>query len=596
MNFEKHFKNNLETLKENHYEIHSALISFLNKNKSFDRDKFSLILKLPAEFYDPQKVSKQKFIIDLPSVCWLGLVLGNKISQHILDGDSQKSHIMIEPSMEVFCFFLMLPQVETLLKRKNIFWIIAAPIEKLSSHYSRISKSKLIVDLSTRRSNIIKLPRYQEEYFDKAVELWNSFIAVTASSTCISPMDEYFGFHNSTLNTPALLKAPLIQSFKNKFKGTPGIVISTGPSLNHTLPFLKNLENKAVIYCADSGYRMVREQGVTPHFVGCFERTGLTKRFFENLQTDPSYLIATSVVYKNSIEAFQNRLIHFLRPHFGMKYFFPNIPTSMVTMSSVAHLGLYSLWLMGCSPIYLVGQDLAFDPETKLAHASGHPFTKDEQPWVGIKAENHRGEIVETDFLWLEFSYTLAEIIRRYHIDCFNVIPEKYGIKINNTKRLEPNKEVFDFSESRQDIFQTIHEICNQNLQTSQIQKSFVSKVDELIIEIKNQIPIAAQVLREIILFSEKIPKNQTNEQEQQYLLFRKEIEDRVKHISKPSFLTSFLFGKNLDIAKNMQLVPITGTSTTAQWNYTSFLSTIIGQQIATFQLLLKDLKHMKTL
>lgn len=604
MTFENHFIENIQILEKEHYEIYSRLKKFLTDNKKYDQNKFTQILKLPKNFYTSEPGSTTPLETHLPIICWMGLILGQSIPSHILRNQT-KSHVLIEPSFEVFCSFLMLPGTVELLKNKTIFWIIGIPLEKLAYDYSRIFKSRMIVDLSTRSANLIKTPGYQDKYFDKAIEIWNSFITVTATSTTISPMDEYFGFHNSLLNISSLLKAPLIQNFKNKFRGIPGIVISTGPSLNKTLPLIKKngLEKKSVIYCADSGFRMLKNQGITPHFVGCFERTGLTKHFFSDTETDPSFLIATSVVYKNSMEAFPHRLIHFLRPHFGMKHFFPNVPTSTLTMSSVAHLGLYSLWLMGCSPIYLFGQDLTFDPDTQLAHASGHPFTKDEQPWLGIKGENHLGQMVDTDFLWLEFSYTLSEIIRRYHIDCYNVIPERYGIKINLAKRLEPNEDNLNFAATQKDVFEEIRKIRDTYEQNNviPIKESFKNKSQEVVREIESQLPIACQLMREMISFSKGIekhltePSDETPDQEKLYISFRKSIEERVQQISKPSIMTPLLFGKNLDIAKNMQLVPVTGTSLIAQWNYLSFLSTIIGQHITTLQLLLRNFSQLKT-
>ncbi|QQR81111.1 MAG: motility associated factor glycosyltransferase family protein [Deltaproteobacteria bacterium] len=592
MMFENQFQKSLKTLQENHYETFKKVVCFLDSNTDFNREKFNKIKKLPKAFYDPETPS-QNLDIQLKIVVWLGVVLGKKIAEFCSTEGEEKSHIIIEPSLEMFCFFLMIPHVEKILSNRNIFWIIGVPIEELAIYFRKISQSSLIVELTTQSTNFIKINGYTEAYFKQATELWNSFFSATSASSSICATDEYFGFHNSIINLDALLKAPFIQELKNAFKGLPGIVVSSGPSLNITLPFLKGLESKALIYCSDSSYKILKQNGITPHFVGCFERTGLTNRFLKDTETSPTFLIATSVVHKNVINSFPDRIFHFLRPHFAFKHFFPNIPTSTISMHSVAHLGLYSLWLMGCSRIYLAGQDLAFDPKTKSAHVEGHPYPKEEQPWQGIKAENNKGEIIDTDVLWLEFSYSLAEIIRRYNITCYNVIPEDYGIKINQTQRLTPSKEAFGFSEANQNIFQKLEEICRTSYQQRIHYNTESFKKNSLSIcrEIKEKLPLACHVLEEVIRFCQNMPDHPKPEQIQSYRQLRKVLNSHLKTLSETSFATPFLIGKNLDISKNMQQFSTGGIELRHQKNYLSFLSSLLGHQITIYQLLLKDLE-----
>ncbi len=592
MDFETHYQKNRQALQEHHYELSEKISRFLEKHPSFERERMERFLKLPKAYYDPQTPSQNLFL-DLKNVLWLGVGLGKKIPEHLLSPKGLgQSHIIIEPSLEDFCFFLMLPGVEALLARKDVFWIVDVPLESLPIHYRKISQSPLLIELTTGPSNIVKISGYQEDYLGKAVDLWNAFFSVTASSSSICSMDEYFGFHNSMTNLSSLLQAPFLSAFKNCFKGLPGIVVSSGPSLNVTLPLLKGLEGKAVIYCSDSSFKILKQNGITPHFVGCFERTILTDRFLKDASTDPTFLIATSVVHKNVIDAFPNRIIHFLRTHFGMKYFFPHVPVPTVSMHSVAHLGLYALWLMGCSTVYLVGQDLAFDPKTRLAHVEGHPYEKEEQPWYGIQAEGHQGQKVETDVLWLEFSYSLSEIIRRYHIDCRNVIPETYGIKIPHAQRMEPGSDVFSFPETNRNIPKILKETASRGHEDAHRRHAaeFLAHAGKAVQDMENHLEAARSILSEIILFS-KSPAREDPSKSEDYVHFRKQLEPKLKLLSRPGFVTPFLIGKNLDISKNMKPLPVNGTDPIDRWNYLSFLSSLMGHQIATYQLLLKDLK-----
>jgi hypothetical protein len=167
---------------------------------------------------------------------------------------------------------------------------------------------------------------------------------------------------NVANNLPRYLSTPPIDMLRDRFKGYPGIVVSAGPSLRRNIDQLARLKGRAVICSVQTTLKMLLDRGIEPDFVTSLDYHELSKRFFEGLPAGcRTHLIAEPKVnwqvtdaYPGPTSLLDNRWARLcvgdaLAARAGLK-----------AGSTVAHLAFYLTLYLGCDPIILVGQDLAY--------------------------------------------------------------------------------------------------------------------------------------------------------------------------------------------------------------------------------------------
>jgi hypothetical protein len=169
---------------------------------------------------------------------------------------------------------------------------------------------------------------------------------------------------------PFLYKYPNIGDGFNCFKDVPAIIVSAGPTLDRALPFLKRLENKALILCVGTAFKAVRRFGIYPHFVVAIEpQKAVLEQFKEIEHNTPLIALPTTcpdltLSYKGPvIWAFPEGIEELNQE--ALKHQLPTIQSG----GSVATIALSIAGSLGCRPITFVGQDLAY--VNGRTHASG---------------------------------------------------------------------------------------------------------------------------------------------------------------------------------------------------------------------------------
>ncbi len=198
----------------------------------------------------------------------------------------------------------------------------------------------------------------------------------------------------------------IIDQLENIFRDKPAILVAGGPSLDKNIHLLKQVTDKAVIFAADTVLPALLNHGISPHFVTSIDPNNLTFEKFAHVVSktkDTSLICSASVNLKtakimpakkifwtfkaNSIESWLN---HFLGGRLNTG-----------GASTVAHLNLIAAEILGCNPITLIGQDLAY-PGT-ASHAKGtvlHGAAPSELKGSGSETEvtmGIDGQMVRTD-------------------------------------------------------------------------------------------------------------------------------------------------------------------------------------------------------
>ncbi|MBI4239313.1 MAG: DUF115 domain-containing protein [Deltaproteobacteria bacterium] len=260
-----------------------------------------------------------------------------------------------------------------------------------------------------------------------------------------SPEDGFRGFVNVMTNLPHCAELPPFDPLEGAFSGVPGIAISTGPSLAHSFEWLRQVGDRAVTLCSDSCLRILLQQKITPHGTACLERVPETKLLFDGLPPLPeTWCFMNPIVWPETFQGYPGPKALLMRSTSPLQWCFPDWKHYDMG-NSVSHQMLLMLQKMGCNPILLVGQDLAFDRHSDRTHVAGIPDllyqvgqkqrADSEQRAVARRddeclVEGNNGEPILTMRWYNAFRMAFEVFIQAGKTPVYNVIPKDYGAKI----------------------------------------------------------------------------------------------------------------------------------------------------------------------
>lgn len=180
-------------------------------------------------------------------------------------------------------------------------------------------------------------------------------------------------FINMIDNTRHFLDHTPVHRLRNLFAGRPAVVVSAGPSLDKNAQYLKDWKNRGVIICVGSALRKCVAAGVTPDITIAIEGLNITDQFEGIPEIEESYLALCVKSYPDLWKIPAKGFIYLGNLASDTYWMFNllGIKESVLEFSgSVSTAGFSLAAFMGCDPITIVGQDLAFG-QSGQSHASG---------------------------------------------------------------------------------------------------------------------------------------------------------------------------------------------------------------------------------
>ena len=172
---------------------------------------------------------------------------------------------------------------------------------------------------------------------------------------------------NELMNVGAYARWPGVADLAGAATGAPAIVVSAGPSLRRTIGLLKTpgLRDRCVIVAVQTVLRQLLDEGIRPHFVTAIDYHEISRRFYEGLTPEAVEgvtLVAEARANAAILDAFPGakRLPHdpFVAELLGRDDKAER--GTLINAATVAHLAYYLARHLGCDPVILTGQDLAF--------------------------------------------------------------------------------------------------------------------------------------------------------------------------------------------------------------------------------------------
>lgn len=306
-----------------------------------------------------------------------------------------------------------------------------------------------------------------KQYYLRTLKCLNDASKVQILNFGNDPKDSLTGVEHMLDNLGTIVRNPGINLLYGAFIDKPAIIVSAGPSLEKNKHLLKGLEDKALILCPDTSLKIMNGMGVKPHIVSSLERTDKTVPLldcFTKEQVEDVYLAACPVIPKEAYERYPGPKVIVYRNFDHFKWL--NLDKGILDIKrSSANMAFKIAEALGCNPIILIGQDLAFGEDGKI-HASGtardgneDEIARQEKFYKGQPTKEVAGNLggtVTTTETWYGFLKVFELDVAKYEGACINAT--EGGALINGTKVMPFKEAIATFIGESFDPLNTLKE------------------------------------------------------------------------------------------------------------------------------------------
>lgn len=334
-------------------------------------------LFLHSRFCPQEEAAQAVAILNLERARLVGIVgLGcGYYVRNILERiHPQSAVIVLEPHLSLLKASLSTCDLRDILNSPRVHLIDAtAPDLKAVLQEALLPQLHL-----SSRLDFFATPLYQQLWPEKCRALRSQFLdTIIYISTIMgnSPGDTLQGMEQIFANFGFLLTSPSLAPAQGYFKGLPAFCVAAGPSLNKNIRWLKEAQEKGLVVCADTILERLLREGITPDVVCCLERGEIVyEYFFKDKNYPPEVVLAgQSVVWPAIFSTFPGPRVVCLKETLPLEEWVGSILAYLPLFragSSVGNMNFGLARYLGCDPLVLVGQDLAYGEEGE-SHACG---------------------------------------------------------------------------------------------------------------------------------------------------------------------------------------------------------------------------------
>ncbi|WP_411502692.1 motility associated factor glycosyltransferase family protein [Brevibacillus centrosporus] len=322
--------------------------------------------------YDPvseaEKVIAQFQNIDSEKhVVFYGVGLGYHIEAFIQQHPST-SFSIYEPNVTIFTQYASHRQINKIANNnlKNIYMGIDSDVltKNLKHLIDHVKAEMVMIVLPTYERIFSEQTKYFIEEFRDKVFLKRATISANLSFAKRLTV-------NSIMNMPTAIRTPnLLHEKPSEFCGKPAILVSAGPSLDVEIENLRYIKENglAYIFSVGTSINTLIENGIEPDAAFTYDGSVENQMVFEkvierDLKSIP--LVFGSIVGHELIPKYPGPLLNFVvaRDYLTPLYLKREDGKSIDfvdSSKSIAIITLQILYKLGCDPVVLVGQNLAY--------------------------------------------------------------------------------------------------------------------------------------------------------------------------------------------------------------------------------------------
>lgn len=174
-------------------------------------------------------------------------------------------------------------------------------------------------------------------------------------------------------NLHVLSSTTPVTALSGSLEGVPAFIVGAGPSLDKNIKALADAKKKGIVIAVDVAGGALDRNGIAPHMVVSLEALNLSKHI-ANLSYVKDVILSPSLTgHPDCFDVPAGHVMPFFEAlgPFSAVVKLAEVP-GVIVGGSVSTVAFSLATLFGCSPIVLVGQDLAYSGAS--THASGTAF------------------------------------------------------------------------------------------------------------------------------------------------------------------------------------------------------------------------------
>ena len=435
---ERFFENNMELLRQKDRQLYNTVKAYSPQTigeviptKTVPSFRFNRPGGRYAYAYDPTDpladiqdklpVLKNKNNLNETVCIMTGFGLGH-IPKVVLEGRQDLFRLIIlEPCLDMFCLALTYTDLTSLFVSQKVF-IFAGEID-----WKRFDETinRKTIETDFLFSDFSALFDWNPTLYNDTKNKARAYAVRAISGMGVLGIHGEHIFKNRIRNLMLFKEASYADRLKGAFKGKPAILVSAGPSLDRSIPYLKSALGKCVMIAVDSALVPLLRNGIKPDFVTTLDYRELnSEKLSPDLVNSKDFSLvsvitasvptARRLALKNLFFCFQdNDTQSWLLDALDVKYL-------MEPVGTVASLNLSFAQMIGADPIVMVGYDFALTAEN-TDHVGGVVFNHgwhQQEGSIIVKGVDG-GEVRTLDFL-LEFKQNFEQNLSRHYSQYIN--------------------------------------------------------------------------------------------------------------------------------------------------------------------------------
>ena len=292
----------------------------------------------------------------------IGMGLGFFLEK--VGGESNEKHIFIvvEPEPGIIKLALENCDLSEHLLSKKI--IIAPTTEDVTFTLEFINENKTIDDWMVI---VEKYALNHNTYTSISIAAMNALNQIRCNIGTVVGAGKQIA-DNDIANLPYIIHKRGISELKGLYKGLPAILVSTGPSLGKNLYRLIKAQENAIIIAVGQALRPLLSYGIRPDFICSVDFGEVNLTHYDGLMEEDVPLVVLNRSFALLLKRWQGPLFVSASPMIPTHSDHENRVHKILTEKggtlqggSVAHMNYGLALTLGCSPIVLIGQDLAYE-------------------------------------------------------------------------------------------------------------------------------------------------------------------------------------------------------------------------------------------
>lgn len=398
-------------------------------------------------------------------------------------------YLIIEPNLEIFRLSLFITDYSLLAKKKMLNFFIA---QEKPDFYKNIRDFHNKTYLYNHYLKFFYFSKSCETYFEDIQSVLSS-----QPHNLFSYDRQLKNFHKTSTFIKERYNFINLKDDKKEssyFNNKSVLLLAAGPSLKKNIKFIKENRNKFILISIFSVCPMLLEEGIEPDIITNYDdhSTLFLKIYNQIIEKKKEYfdtkvLILGSQVDKKTIDLFPKENVYFFQALFEIKKDY-----GILTAPSIGEIS-YALSLILCpKEIYLIGLDMALDPDTGKTHSDGYHDTFRTEKTKDIKNFSLRKNVIQVKGNHLDKVETLQ--VYKISIDAFSILRGNYNKKnisvynFSNGAYLEGTIPL-KFTEFKKDKFQDVNKDDNyfqlkkyiQEFSTKELTKEDEQYIKEII-------------------------------------------------------------------------------------------------------------------